>query len=216
MSIEIENNIEKNNENKKSPKMKSRFRGFLPIIVDIETSGLDPQKNAVLEIAAVTVKMEENGKLVIDKTFSEHVAPFEGAKIDKEALEFNKIDLDHPFRLPISEKETIDKLFAFVSNEVKDNKCSKAILVGHNAWFDLHFMNAAAKRVEHKKNPFHSFSSLDTASLSALAFKQTVLAKSCHAAKIKFEAKEAHSAIYDAEKTAELFCKIINLWDFRE
>lgn len=190
--------------------MPTRFRGYLPVVVDVETSGLNPQENALLEIAVVTTKFNEEDILVPDESFTYHLIPFEGAKIDKKALEFNGIDPSHPFRFPMEEKKAMVEVYNKVAAKVKEQSCTKAILVGHNAWFDLHFMQAAANRSNIKKSPFHSFSSLDTATLSALAFKHTVLAKACAKAKIKFNQEEAHSALYDAQKTAELFCKIVN------
>ena len=36
-------------------KIKHRFRGFLPVIVDVETAGIDPQKNALLEMCIVLI-----------------------------------------------------------------------------------------------------------------------------------------------------------------
>ena len=73
-------------------------------------------------------------------------------------------------------------------------------------------MNAAAHRSQLKKNPFHPFSTFDTATLGGLAYQQTVLAKAAQAAGLHWENDKAHSALYDAEKTAELFCKIIIRW----
>ena len=87
---------------------------------------------------------------------------------------------------------------------------NKAILVGHNAHFDLKFINAAAERCGIKRNPFHPFSTFDTVSLSGLVYGQTVLARSIRSAGLEWDSDEAHSAIYDAEMTATLFCKIVN------
>jgi len=85
-------------------------------------------------------------------------------------------------------------------------------MVAHNAHFDLQFVNAATERCEIKRNPFHPFSCFDTATLSGLAYGHTVLARACALAGIEFCNKSAHSAAYDAEKTAELFCAIVNKW----
>ena len=84
--------------------------------------------------------------------------------------------------------------------------------MGQNSHFDHGFLNAASERNNLKRNPFHPFSSFDTATLSGLAYGQTVLARACEVADIEFDNNEAHSARYDAEKTAELFCKIVNKW----
>lgn len=200
--------------NENSPKvLKYRFRGFLPVIIDVETAGFNPQTDALLELAAVTVDFNEDGVLVPTNTYHYHIEPFEGANLDPRALEFTGIVPDHPFRFAVSESQALSDLFAQIQGAVKETGCQRAILVGHNASFDLSFLIAAVQRTGLTKNPFHSFSSFDTATLSALAFGQTVLAKALRAASIPFDVNKAHSAIYDAEKTAELFCYIVNQFD---
>lgn len=189
-----------------------RFRGYLPVVVDIETSGFDPQKNALLEIAAVITKMDEKGRLSISEVHSSHVKPFPGAKLDQSALAFNGIDPYHPFRLALEEMEALRKIFQPVRAAVKGNGCIRAILVGHNPAFDIAFLNAAVERTGIKRNPFHPFSTFDTATLSGLVYGQTVLAKAAQAAGIAWDQNQAHSAVYDAERTALLFCGIVNRW----
>jgi len=192
--------------------MAKRFRGFLPVVVDVETAGFNAASDALLEIAAVTVRMDSQGLLEPDETHSCHVEPFEGSNLDPKALAFNRIDPHHPFRYALPEKDALEKIFAPIRKAVKATHCKRAILVGHNAFFDLNFINAAVQRSGIKRNPFHPFSTLDTVSLGALAFGQTVLARSLEAARIHWDESEAHSAIYDAERTAELFCHIVNQW----
>jgi ribonuclease T len=191
-------------------KFNKRFRGFYPVVIDVETGGFNSETDALLELAAVTLKMDENGLFTPNHTYSYHLEPFPNANIEKSALEFTGIDPDHPFRLAVSETKALTDLFKLINKSLNDNQCQKAVLVGHNAAFDLNFLQAAIKRCEFKTNPFHSFTAFDTASLAAIALGQTVLAKALQKANIDFDNKEAHSAIYDAQKTAELFCHIIN------
>ena len=198
--------------NHETPIMAQRFRGYLPVIVDIETSGFNPKQNAVLEIAAVITRMGEDGRIEPGETIASHVNPFLGAKLEAAALNFNKIDPFHPFRMALDEKEALQKIFHPIRNAVRENGCTRAILVGHNPAFDISFLNAAVDRAGVKKNPFHPFSTFDTATLSGLAYGQTVLAKSVQAAGMDWDNNEAHSAIYDAEQTARLFCGIVNRW----
>lgn len=184
----------------------------MPVVVDVETGGFDCQTDALLEIAATTLTMDDEGIIHIDKTLNFHVDPFEGANLDPAALEFTGIDPYHPLRGAEPEEMVLPDLFAAIRKQVKLHDCSRAVLVGHNAHFDHGFVMAAAERCNIKRNPFHPFSVFDTATLSGLAFGQTVLAKACQVAGIHFNNSEAHSAAYDTEKTAELFCLIVNRW----
>jgi ribonuclease T len=199
-------------EAKADSPLANRFRGFLPVVVDVECGGFNNQTDAILEIAAVTVGMDENGLLKPEDTWFFRVKPFPGANLEESALKFTGIDPHHPLRIAHEEPEVFRELFKNIRKKMKTENCTRAILVGHNAHFDHGFVNAAAERNSMKRNPFHPFSSLDTASMSALAFGQTVLSRACEAAGIDFSNEEAHSAHYDAEKTAELFCYIINRW----
>jgi len=192
--------------------MAERFRGYLPVVVDIECGGFNARTDAILEIAAVIPGMDEAGILEPEQTYFHRVKPFEGANIEEAALKFTGIDPWHPLRVARHEPEVFRELFRVIRSALKANGCKRAVLVAHNAHFDHGFINAAVARHDLKRNPFHPFSSLDTATLSGLAYGQTVLARACEAAGIEFDSNEAHSARYDAEKTAELFCGIVNRW----
>ena len=192
--------------------MSRRFRGFLPVVVDVETGGFNAGKDALLEIAAVMLRIDPDGKIYPSKTSGFHVVPFAGANIEPEALKVNGIDPYHPFRLAKPESDVLQQIFKEVRTEMKDQGCTRAVLVGHNASFDLGFLNAAVERCGLKRNPFHPFSCFDTVSLAGLAYGQTVLARAAEAAGLPWNTNEAHSAIYDAERTAELFCIIVNRW----
>lgn len=190
--------------------IKSRFDGFLPVVIDIETTGVDFTKHGILEIALVVVNYDTDGQMVpISRDFW-HVEPFEGAEVDPKAMAVNQIDHTHPFRFAKPETEVLKEFFAAIERAVQDTGCRRAVLVGHNAHFDLNFILAAAKRCHISKTPLHSFTCIDTATLGAVFYGKTVLAKALKRAKIEFDKDSAHSAVYDTEKTAELFCKIIN------
>lgn len=189
-----------------------RFRGYLPVVVDVETGGFSAQTDALLEIAAVILRMNPDGDLEPAEVVSCHVQPFAGANLDPKALAFNGIDPEHPFRDALPEREALDHVFRPIRAALRASACKRAILVGHNAFFDLGFINAAAERTAYKRNPFHPFSTFDTVTLGGMAFGQTVLARAVMAAGIHWDGTEAHSAIYDTEKTAELFCHIVNRW----
>jgi ribonuclease T len=193
-----------------SDKIATRFRGFLPVVVDVETGGVNPRKDALLEVAAVIITMDEEGKLVPLSSHAEHVVPFEGANIDPEALKINKIDPFHPFRFAKIEHEALSNIFKPIRTAIQAANCQRAVLVGHNSWFDLHFLQAAATRSNIKRNPFHPFTTFDTATLGGLAYGQTVLSRIAQAADMAFDSETAHSARYDAKLTADIFCHIIN------
>ncbi len=192
--------------------LKDRFRKFLPVIVDLETGGFDSKKNAILEIAIQLID-EENSKLVLGDSYRYHIEPFEGLKIDKEALEFLRLDLNHPLRSAVKEEFALKESFKIINKHKSKYECSRAILVGHNAFFDHSFLSEACNRNNIKKSPFHPFSLIDTVSLGVLATQQTVLARVCKELDILYVNEEAHSAAYDAEVTAQVFCKIINDYD---
>ena len=189
-----------------------RFRGFLPVVIDVETGGFNAATDALLEIAAVPLTMDDCGILCPGATVSCAVEPFAGANIEQSALEFTGIEPHNPERNACPEEEALKTIFQPIRQAVKNNLCTRAIMVAHNAHFDLGFINAAVDRCKIKRNPFHPFSCFDTATLAGLAFGQTVLAKACEEAGIAFSNRQAHSARYDAERTAELFCEIINRW----
>jgi ribonuclease T len=190
--------------------MSARFRGFLPVVIDVETGGFNPNTDALLEIAAVLIELQPDGSFSPGELFRYHVKPFEGSNIEAASLAVNGIDPHHPLRPAISEKDALSKIFAEIRRAVKDTDCTRAVLTGHNAFFDLNFVNAAVIRTDIKRNPFHPFSCFDTATLAGVALGQTVLAKALQVARIEFNSSEAHSAAYDAQKTAELFCHICN------
>jgi ribonuclease T len=189
--------------------MKERFRKYLPVVVDLETGGFNPLNNAILEIA-ITLIEEEDDLLFVGETFRFHIQPYEGLLVEQESLEFTKINLDHPLRNAVTEDFALKALFKIINKARDKYECSRAILVGHNAHFDSSFMNAAVERNKIKRSPFHPFSVLDTVTLGALATNQTVLARICESLEVDYDSKEAHSAAYDSDVTAKVFCKIIN------
>lgn len=190
--------------------MANRFRGFLPVVVDVETGGFNCDTDALLEIAAVLVDVDGNGELARGETIRYHVKPFEGANIEAASLAVNGIDPDHPLRPAIDERDALQRVFREVRRAIRENRCSRAVLVGHNAHFDLGFLNKAVERSAIKRNPFHPFSCFDTATLCGVAYGQTVLARAAIAAGLGWDETQAHSASYDAEVTADLFCDAVN------
>ncbi|QTL34401.1 ribonuclease T [Pseudoalteromonas viridis] len=189
-----------------------RFRGFFPVVIDVETAGFNKDTDALLEIAVSMLKMDEQGLLSLDHTVHFNVAPFEGANIEQSAIDFNGIDPFSALRGAVAEEEAIKEICKAVRKAQKAAGCQRSVVVAHNAAFDHGFLNAAIERCKIKRTPFHPFVSFDTTSLAGLALGQTVLAKACRTAGIEFDNSQAHSALYDTERTAELFCHIVNKW----
>jgi ribonuclease T len=190
--------------------MAQRFRGFLPVVVDVETGGFNAATDALLEIAAVLIDMDPDGVLIRGATHSFHVRPFEGAKLEPAALSVTGIDPFHPLRPALPERDALQRIFREIRHALRAHECRRAILVGHNAAFDLAFLNSAIARTDIKRNPFHPFSCFDTATLAGAALGQTVLAKAVTVAGLEWDPSRAHSAVYDAERTAEVFCLVCN------
>lgn len=192
--------------------LKYRFRGYFPVVIDVETAGFNAKTDALLEIAVTTLKMDNDGILSPDHTIHFNIEPFDGANLEPEALAFTGIDPTNPLRGAVDEKTALLDIFKRVKKAQKAADCHRCIIVAHNAAFDHGFVTAAIERNSLKRSPFHPFATFDTASLAGLAIGHTVLAKACIMAGIKFDNKEAHSALYDTERTAELFCYIVNRW----
>ena len=195
------------------PVMRRRFRAFLPVVIDVETGGFNCATDALLEIAAVPIEFGPDGRLHRGESHSYHVRPFEGSNIEAASLAVNGIDPWHPLRPAIPEKDALGRIFTEVRNAMKVQECRRAVLVGHNAAFDLGFINAAVARAEIKRNPFHPFSCFDTATLAGAAFGQTVLAKAAQVCGLEWDSSAAHSARYDAERSADIFCEVCNALD---
>ena len=196
-----------------TPIMSRRFRQFLPVVIDVETGGFNSATDALLEIAAVMIQFGPDGRLHRAESHSYHVRPFEGSNIEAASLAVNGIDPWHPLRPALPEKDALGRIFTEVRAQMKAQDCRRAVLVGHNAAFDLGFLNAAVARADIKRNPFHPFSCFDTATLAGAAFGQTVLAKAAQVCGIPWDSNEAHSAKYDAERTADIFCEVCNALD---
>ena len=194
--------------------MRTRFRGFLPVVIDLETGGFDKDIHALLQIAAVSLEWSDD-RLAIDQIQSWNVIPHPGTHVEEASLRITGIDLTDPERDALDEEEAVRALFRFVRREVRRHGCERAVLTAHNAHFDHGFVTSAAERNGVKRNPFHPFTVIDTASLAAVAYGHTVLSEACARAGIEFEGGRAHAAHYDAEAAAKLFCLIVNDWERR-
>jgi ribonuclease T len=190
--------------------MANRFRGFYPVVIDVETGGFDTQQDAILECAGVMIEMDEQGLLIPGATIAAHIEPYPGTHIDPASLAFTGIRLESALRMAVTESVALKELFQHINAGMKKYDCQRGVLVGHNAWFDREFLKAATRRNHFKRDPLHPFTSFDTATLAGIHLGHTVLAKALALAGIDYDNRQAHSAIYDAECTAKLFCYLVN------
>ncbi|CAM5331139.1 Ribonuclease T [Rhodanobacter lindaniclasticus] len=84
--------------NPTAARMAERFRRYLPVVVDVETGGFDAEHDALLEIAAIPLRIDEAGFLSSGSLVSTHEEPFPGANLDPRSLEITGIDPDNPLR----------------------------------------------------------------------------------------------------------------------
>ena len=193
--------------------LNARFRGYLPVVIDIETGGFDRSRHALLQIAIVLLDWE-NEQLLPTHTHVWDLIPHADTEVEDASLQITGIDLNDSSRNAISEGEAIQECFRVVRRAVRDARCQRAIVTAHNGHFDHGFLTSGSERNNIKRNPFHPFSVIDTASLAAVALGHTVLSEACVRAGIDFDEENAHSAEYDAEATAALFCRIVNASGF--
>lgn len=180
-------------------------------MIDLETGGFECKKHAVLEIAIVLLDWKDN-QIIPGVTHQWNIEPEAHLVVEAASLAVTGIDLSDPNRNAIQENQAVRECFKIIRRAVKSANCNRAILTAHNAHFDHGFVMEATERNEIKRNPFHPFSVIDTASLSALTLGHTVLSEACLRAGVNFENEKAHSAVHDAEATADLFCRIVNSW----
>ena len=103
------------NANAEKSLLSQRFRGYFPVVIDVETGGFNAQTDALLEIAATMLTLdEETGQLSLDETIHFNVDPFEGANLEPAALEFTGIDPTNPLRGAVAEKKAITEIFKLV------------------------------------------------------------------------------------------------------
>lgn len=188
-----------------------RFSGYLPVVVDCETGGVHADTDALLEIAALSLAYDDAQILQPDVSMHYHVEAFPGSRISEESLQVTQIRPDHPFRFAQSEQACLADLTEKVQALCKRHKARRAIMVGHNIHFDLAFLLAAYERCGMRSQfPFHHFVLLDTVTLSAFFLRETVLARAVRRAGLDFDVEQAHSALYDVDRTAALFCHFVN------
>jgi DNA polymerase III subunit epsilon len=172
--------------------------------VDIETTGLDPEKQEIIELGVVITKMKD-GALVVTDQIDLKVQPKHIETAEPQALRVNGYnDADWLFAVSIEEA-----MKSFVE------KTDGAIFTAHNVTFDYCFIEQTLKQLGMTHN-LH-YHKLDTISLAFGILHNDAdadvnrfsLQKLCEYYNI--ENKKAHSAFADAYATYEVFKKLLNL-----
>jgi DNA polymerase III epsilon subunit-like protein len=128
------------------------------IVVDIETSGVDPKKHSILSIGAVNLEKPSH-------QFYGECKIFEGAKINSDALKVNGFtEKEATDTTKPTPAELVEKFFFWVK------QCNTKILAGHNPNFDFSFLRETALKA-HLDWPF-SFRTVDLHSVCYAHLKQ--------------------------------------------
>lgn len=161
------------------------------VVFDIETTGFSPVTNRIIEIGAVKV---EDGQ--ITDRFSTFVNPEVPIPFEIEKLTSINDSM-------VMDAETIEvvlpKFLDFVGN---------AVLVAHNANFDVSFIRENAERQQIPVN----FTYVDTVGIARMLLTgQAKYTLDAVAKTLKISLENHHRAVDDAECTAEIFMKFINM-----
>ena len=177
----------------------SMLRDLCYVVFDSETTGLSPVKDDVLQLGAVRIV---NGKIVETERFDALVNP--GRPIPAASTKVHGI----------SDAMVRDaQPFSEVSRQF--HKFAKgAVIIAHNAPFDMAFLHRISKRTG--QNFDHPV--LDTVHLSAIVFggsAEHTLDALCARLDIRIPEDLRHTAIGDAQATAEVFVAMLPLLEAR-
>ncbi len=159
------------------------------VVFDIETTGFSPVNNRIIEIGAVKV---EKGK--ITDRFSSFVNPDVPIPFEIEKLTGinDSMVMDAPFI-----EQVLPEFLAF---------CGGAVLVAHNASFDMGFIKENARR----QNMAREFTYVDTVGIARILLPhQAKHTLDAVAKTLGISLENHHRAVEDAEATAEIFVKFI-------
>ncbi len=161
------------------------------VVFDIETTGFSPVANRIIEIGAVKV---DKGQ-VVDR-FSVFVNPEVPIPFEIEKLTGINDSM-------VMEAETIETILPQFLDFVGD-----AVLVAHNANFDVSFIKENAKRQQLPVD----FTYVDTVGIARMLLTgQAKYTLDAVAKTLKISLENHHRAVDDAECTAEIFMKFIEM-----
>lgn len=164
------------------------------VIFDLETTGLSNRLDEIIEFGAVKMKDRE----VIDRK-QLFVNP-------KRSIPAHISSLTHINQSDVDAAKPIEDVFDDLKQWIGD-----AVLVAHNATFDVGFMNAAARKLG---KPEFSNPVIDTLPLAhaMLDLKRYRLGNVCRHYGVKYDGEGAHRADYDAEVLSQVLCHMLNAY----
>ena len=164
------------------------------IVIDVETTGLDPKKDKIIEIGAVKVK---DG--VVDKTYSKLINP--GRKLSLQIIQLTGISNEDLIQKP-DISNVIAEFLDFIGID-------DIPIIGHSLMFDYAFLKRAA--VNHKLS--FEKSGIDTLKIARKYLKDLESRNLNYLCSYFGIAHEAHRALADAYATHELFQKLQTLFN---
>jgi len=169
------------------------------VFIDIETTGLNPLLQEIIEIGCVTTTPE----LEVIEEFELKIKPEQIENADRVALKINHYNPDD-----WKSADNLEKVMKIFSKKVKN-----CIMVGHNVSFDAGFLEFAFNKTN-LKNTMH-YHKLDTVSIAwaklhkEMDFERFSLHELC--ARFDIKNKQAHAALSDARATYELYKKLMEI-----
>lgn len=176
---------------------------------DVETTGLDPVRNDIIQIACI-VEVERQVK----DTFYRNLSPWNISNVDMKALAINNLTIDQlrTFNAPAT---VFAELVNFLGKYIDPyNKKDKFIAAGYNVGFDVGFLREFFKKSG--STFFGSYFDYKSLDVYALVLADVILKRRDYpnhklttmTAAYGVEQKNAHDALCDIQATRDLFYKI--------
>jgi len=179
--------------------------------IDVETTGLSPFKNGVVQLA---ILVEDKKTKVVDK-LELTMRPFEGWEYDPKALEINGRSKTEIMNYQ-AEQKAFTKILKFLSKQFGKDK-TKFSFSGYNSPFDMKFIQALFRRNTDLRFDFYfNYYDVDTYALVKILNLEGIfdgktckkLGAICNTMGVEFKGK-AHDAMVDIKATRKLHKKIV-------
>jgi DNA polymerase III epsilon subunit family exonuclease len=187
--------------NNNEQKTTSSMRDVSFAVVDFETTGIDPETDRVIQVAAIVI----NGEGEIVESFDTVVRPENPAQYTHGAEHVHGISMEQVSQgMPL--REALEKVWTISEGNV---------FTAHNAMFDISFLHAESARVglENKIDTY-----VDTLALARRTDQERTRKHSLHALCEHYgiNHENAHEAKSDATATAELLIHLMREMDVQQ